>query len=213
MRAVTKTKLCAVLWLAVGTVGRGAEPGAISPQQSRVLEAANALLASAEVSYVYGGGKLGNANACAECNRCLKEKAPVPTQRLIQCPACDGCSLDCSHFVELVYDLAGLKTEYLTTKDMQDLSSVQLLKRARLVPVEVGIKGAEPGDLLVYSSHVVILEALRERGRGDVIHVTSGKDLKGPGQGIQRERMVELGHFRGPIRRVLRHSKAHGPKG
>lgn len=187
-----------------------AAPQTRAAQQSRILEAAAALLDNAEVSYVYGGGTLGNTQACDQCNACLREKSPAPQRRQAECPVCDSCSLDCSHFVELVYDLAGLKTVYLTTKDMRELTSEQLLKRAKLVPVPRGIVDAEPGDLLVYPTHVVILEALRGKGRGDVIHVTSGLDIKGPGQGIQRERMVELTHFRGPLRRVLRHIKTNG---
>ena len=174
-------------------------------QQARILEAAGALLDSADVSYVYGGAQLGNQDACKECNVCLREKSPAPKERQAKCPACARCSMDCSHFVELVYDLAGLKTNYLTTIDMGGLSSKELAHRANLREVQGALKNAEVGDLLVYRGHVVILEALHGKGRGDVIHATSGKDNKGPGQGIQRERMADLAYFRGALVKVLRH--------
>jgi hypothetical protein len=63
-----------------------------------------------------------------------------------------------------------------------------------------------PGDLLVYKGHVVLLEKLHKQGRADIIHATGGRDLKGPGLGVQRERMVEVDGFRGPLLRVLRHT-------
>jgi hypothetical protein len=65
--------------------------------------------------------------------------------------------------------------------------------------------------MLVYDGHVVILERIHpalKKGdgiRGDVIHATGGRDIKLPGQGIQRERFVEIAHLRGSLRRILRH--------
>jgi len=82
-----------------------------------------------------------------------------------------------------------------------------LERRYGLLPVGQSSRDSMPGDLLVYQGHVVILEELHDKGTGDVIHATGGKDLKGPGQGIQRQRFVQLDHFRGPLLRVLRHKR------
>ncbi|MND02254.1 hypothetical protein D3C83_215650 [compost metagenome] len=38
------------------------------------------------------------------------------------------------------------------------------------------------------------------------MHATGGKDIRRPGEGIQRERFINLATFRGPLRRILRHA-------
>jgi hypothetical protein len=79
------------------------------------------------------------------------------------------------------------------------------LERYHLRDIGARVQRALPGDLLVYEGHVVLLERRLPQGRGDIIHVTSGRDLKGPGLGLQRERNVPLSGFRGPLQRILRH--------
>ena len=70
---------------------------------------------------------------------------------------------------------------------------------------------AIPGDLLVYKGHVVMLERRHGQGKGDIIHATGGRDIREPGQGIQRERWADLGRFRGPLLRILRHNALAAP--
>lgn len=183
----------------------------LRPLASRILAVADHLLEEAQVSYVYGGSKLGDGAACQQCNTCLEKKNPRPSLRLRVCPPCADCSLDCSHFTELVFNKAGAPYPYLPTASMLELSSEALRQRYQLLDLGSNAYGAGPGDLLVYDGHVVILERLHpalQKGdglRGDVIHATGGRDIKLPGQGIQRERFVEIAHLRGPLRRVLRH--------
>jgi hypothetical protein len=59
--------------------------------------------------------------------------------------------------------------------------------------------------MLVYHGHVVIVEAVHDRDSADIIHATGGKDIKEPGQGIQRERFVRMSSFRGELLKVIRH--------
>ncbi len=191
--------------------GAGESVKAESGLQSRLLDVADQLLEEAQVSYVYGGSKLGDGQACERCNSCLATKSPDPKSRIKQCPACRDCSLDCSHFTELVFARAGAPYPYLATEGMRELSSATLRRRYNLLDLGRDVYAAGPGDLLVYDGHVVLLERIHARQgrdgvlRGDVIHATGGRDIKLPGQGIQRERYVEIAHMRGPVRRILRH--------
>jgi hypothetical protein len=180
-----------------------------------LVETADSWLEAAEVSYVYGGHTVGTKADCTACQTCLSDKQPTPKQRFSKCPACQKCSLDCSHFLQTVFTQVGLPFPYVDTKTMLALTAEDLKRRYGLVVISDGAGGigeAMPGDLLVYDGHVVMMERLRAKvaglpeRRGDIVHATGGKDVKGPGEGIQRERFVELTNFRGPLRRILRHS-------
>jgi hypothetical protein len=173
--------------------------------QERIRQAGDDMLENLEVSYVYGGSKVGDVGTCDDCNSCLEKKRPAPKLRFKECPSCHHCSLDCSHFVQLVFERAGLGFPYLTSTQMLDLNSEALLKKYNLRAIEFRPDDLVIGDLLVYRGHVVIVERLHEAGIADIIHATGGKDIKEPGQGIQRERFVRVSNFRGPLLRILRH--------
>ena len=181
--------------------------------QKMLLRVAANLLDEAVVSYVYGGYQVGDSDDCAQCNRCLEAKSPEPKKRLGACPVCQKCSLDCSHFTELVFRRAGLQYPYLATQSMVTLDAVTLQRKYELLDLGTQLDRSSTGDLLVYDGHVVILERRREPQpgqaifRGDIVHATGGKDIRNPGEGIQRERFIDLAHFRGPIRRILRHAR------
>lgn len=199
--------MAAVSWLILGMLSAGPASGK-SPET--LLSTAAQLLELAQISYVYGGSRLGDGETCNQCNICLETEKPDPKKRLLACPVCSGCSLDCSHFTELVYRLSGIPYPYLDTKLMIGLSAERLKKNYSLVDLGTRIELARPGDLLVYDGHVVMLEKVtgstKNVLRGDIVHATGGRDIKLPGQGIQRERFVELAHYRGMLRRILRHS-------
>ncbi|MEN9833999.1 MAG: hypothetical protein RL011_192 [Pseudomonadota bacterium] len=202
----------------------GAKPTADELRQSLVNAAAH-LLDEAQVSYVYGGRQVGDSSACNACNDCLTSRHPAARARLKECPVCSDCSIDCSHFTALVYTSAGIPYPYIETARMLSLSSDALRQRYHLVDLGEDPARAEPGDLLVYDGHVVLLERLyplqvaaRVRGgeavfgqgpiiRGDIVHATGGGPIRRPGEGIQRQRFVDLGRFRGVLRRILRHTE------
>ncbi|RZA22485.1 MAG: hypothetical protein EOP10_15340 [Proteobacteria bacterium] len=177
----------------------------VLPKRDQVLKKAQHLLDTWTISYVYGGNKLSDPKTCQACNACLDLHKSDPKERLSDCPVCNDCSLDCSHYTFEVFKQAGLHATYLTTALMNDLPPDELAKKYNLLDIGRRIDRAMPGDLLVYNGHVVLLEKKGKDGRGDVIHVTSGRDLRGPGHGIQRERQAMLASFRGPVLRILRH--------
>lgn len=184
----------------------------LSAPQKEVLAVAGRLLDEAQVSYVYGGYQLGDAEACKTCNTCLEAAKPKPKERLVKCPVCKQCSLDCSHFTELVYREAGFPYPYIETASMLRASAETLRRNYHLVDLGLAVDRMQPGDLLVYDGHVVMLEkrhapvAGSAAWRGDIVHATGGKDIRAPGEGIQRERFVDVTTFRGPLRRILRHA-------
>ncbi|MBC7661022.1 MAG: hypothetical protein H7249_15095 [Chitinophagaceae bacterium] len=177
----------------------------VLPKRDQVLKKANDLLEHWSISYVYGGATLGDPRNCEACNQCLDQKKSTPNTRLTDCPVCTSCSLDCSHYTYEVFKQAGLGATYLTTSLMNTLPASELAGRYNLLDIGPVLARAMPGDLLVYEGHVVLLEKKYTDGRGDVIHVTSGRELRGPGNGIQRERRAEISRFHGPVLRILRH--------
>lgn len=177
----------------------------VLPKRDQVLKKAQTLLDTWNISYVYGGNKLGDVKACNSCNACLDFHQSLPSERFSDCPVCEECSLDCSHYTFEVFKQAGLDATYLTTASMNGLPAKDLAKKYHLLDIGPSIDRAMPGDLIVYKGHVVLLEKKAKDGRGDIIHTTSGRHLRGPGNGIQRERSVHLASFRGPVLRVLRH--------
>jgi hypothetical protein len=179
--------------------------GELSRYQQALRLAGEDMLENLEVSYVYGGNKVGDSQTCDTCNRCLESKRPAPKERFKLCSVCTGCSLDCSHFVQLVFNRANLGFPYLTSTQMLDLDASALLNKYNLRPVSISADGLLAGDLLVYRGHVVIVETVHSSESADIVHATGGKDIRLPGQGIQRERFVRVGHFRGELLRVLRH--------
>lgn len=205
--------MLAILLLVVTEAGEAATP---AEARTALLAAASKLLDEAQISYVYGGYQVGDSNDCKLCNDCLTTKSPTPKARLKLCPSCARCSLDCSHFAELVHREAGVPYPYLDTSLMLSLSASALKSRYGLVDLGPALAKVEAGDLLVYDGHVVVLERAHAyvpdlpRYRGDVVHATGGKDIKRPGEGIQRERFVDLETFRGPLRRILRHAALAG---
>lgn len=181
---------------------------ALTENQLQVVARANEILDYSDVTYIMGGSSTGSVEECYMCIQCLKQKKPSGKSiyKAMACPICKDCSLDCSHFTQLVYRRAGMPTPYLTTKQMLGFSERRLAKDYHLFVVPLH-EPPEVGDLLVYRGHVVILERPRLQGRGDIVHATGGKVIKDPGQGIQRERNIVLSSFRGPLLRILRHKK------
>jgi cell wall-associated NlpC family hydrolase len=170
----------------------------------KFIEEAHRLVEESEVSYVYGGSQYADGKTCHECNHCLAQRSPSSSMRLLTCPVCQQCSIDCSHFTQLVFRNVGIDVSYLTTQQMLTLPKDHLKKNFHWI--DVSVQHAAPGDLLVYKGHVVILTS-RMGPKGDIVHATGGKDIKLPGQGIQRERQIFWANFRGPLLRVLRHQK------
>jgi len=179
------------------------------PLRQKVIDTADQWLESYAISYAWGGSQIGDLELCQQCNECIEQKKPEPKKQLAACQICQKCSLDCSHFISLVYRDVGLSAPYLTTTLMRTAKDDELEKRFSWISLGRRIERILPGDLLVYVGHVVMVTGLQAPGLGDVIHVTAGLQVRGPGQGIQRERSVLFDSFRGPLQRILRHKDLH----
>jgi NlpC/P60 family len=175
--------------------------------QDKIKMAGDDMLENLEVSYVYGGANIGDGKSCEACNQCLEDRQPAPKLRFKECSVCSHCSIDCSHFTQLVFAKAGLAFPYITTAQMLELSIETLEKRFHLRSLGNSVGQIIPGDMLVYRGHVAIVESIHGPDSADIIHATGGKDIRVPGQGIQRERFVRMSSFRGDLLRVVRHAR------
>ncbi len=189
-------------------MGSGVAVGSdLSNYQMKLRQAGVDMLENLEVSYVFGGASLGDDKACDLCNDCLEKLQPSPKLRFKECPVCNKCSIDCSHFTQMVFARAGLPFPYITTTQILEMDPAKLENNYHLSSLGTNIGQIIPGDMLVYRGHVVIVESIHSLDSGDIVHATGGKDIKVPGQGIQRERFVQLSSFRGDLLKVVRHSK------
>ncbi len=179
----------------------------LSNYQDKLRAAGANMLENLEVSYVYGGAKLGDEKTCDLCNECLDTKKPSPKLRFKNCPVCSQCSIDCSHFAQIVFARAGLDFPYITTTQILELAPEVLEKKYKLRLLGTNVQQIIPGDMLIYRGHVTIVESVLASDSGDIIHATGGKDIRLPGQGIQRERFVRFSTFRGDLLNIVRHSK------
>lgn len=174
--------------------------------QRKVLSTAEFVLQKLGVSYQYGGNSVRSMQDCYDCLECTnRQKKPLVSR---ECTTCKYCSLDCSHFVQFIYQKSGLNFPYITSKGMLETSSLKLQKNYHLIHMGRFISQAQEADLLVFSGHVVLLESLNSNGKATIIHATRGQDIKGAGLGIQRVRNIHLNRYFGkPVRRVLRHEQ------
>ncbi|MBF0441671.1 MAG: hypothetical protein HQK54_07175 [Oligoflexales bacterium] len=203
-----------LLFLMVGSCGFAYGLSELSQNnlRSSIVVAADFILENYDVSYVYGGSRLAGQDDCDKCVSCASSAKGDFKKSLGNCQACRRCSLDCSHFINLVYKVAGLEYPYIPTGAMINLSRMELRKKYHFIEIGDNPFDARPGDLLVYHGHVVLLEKLHKDGFGDIIHATSGLNgqLRGPGLGVQRARRVNIGEFRGRLVKILRHEDVAG---
>ena len=90
---------------------------------------------------------------------------------------------------------------------MTRLPAETLRNRYGWIDIGRSVNRVMPADLLVYNGHVVLVERVLASGTGQVIHSTSGGVIKRPGEGIQRQTMVNFEDFKGPLLKILRHQK------
>ena len=214
MRLGLALSCCAVL-LASVNAPKTNNQHSFTVYRQRVTAMVAQMMRNYAITYVYGGKQVKSAAACSACVRCLAAASVQQGERQTQagtapiksCAACAQCSLDCSNFIHQVFTQVGLAMPYLTTKQMLQLSPHSLQKTWHLVTMPRQLRLIRPLDLLVYKGHVVMVEAVSSKGRGTIVHVTAGRELRGPGVALQRERQVQFAHFRGPLLRILRHRR------
>ena len=211
MRLVLALSCCVVLLASASQT----TPRSFQAYHQRVAAMVAQMMRNYAITYVYGGKQVKSVAACTACVQCLatagKRQASLTSAaekaQIKNCAACAQCSLDCSNFIHQVFNQVGLAMPYLTTKQMLQLSPRSLQKTWHLVTMPQQLRLIRPLDLLVYKGHVVMVETVDSKGRGTIVHVTAGRELRGPGVALQRERQVEFAHFRGPLLRILRHRR------
>lgn len=159
------------------------------------------------VPYIWGGGNIGKKESCEACRKCVQQKGVGLKSRLTRCAPCQSCGIDCSHFVNTVYNQVGLEFPYASTAELRRLRPEDIVGHYNLLDMGKDLRVVQPGDLLVYRNHVIMAIALRGQGRGDFIHATRfDGGLKQIG-GIKLERDRLLSTYRGKLMRILRHRK------
>ena len=130
---------------------------------------------------------------CESCTKCLNAKKPSKAKKVEACPQCQKCGLDCSHFILHVFKNSGLDTSYLTTAAMRTFLGRNFSDLYNLIDLGSSETRVMSGDLAVYPGHVVLVtKVYPETLKADIIHVTSGKDIKNAGEAVQSEKGISL---------------------
>jgi cell wall-associated NlpC family hydrolase len=172
--------------------------------QDKLVGLAKEYASLAHVPYVWGGGNIGKVSSCDECRTCIETKKYSIKNRLRKCKACQSCGIDCSHFVNRVFNQVGLEYPYAATAEMKRARPEELATEYNLLHMGKDIRAAQPGDLLVYKNHVVLLASIDDKGYGEIIHAT--RFIKGrKSGGIAWDKQKRLATYRGKLQRILRH--------
>jgi cell wall-associated NlpC family hydrolase len=157
------------------------------------------------VPYVWGGNALGDASTCGECRKCIMGKRRLSVERRAKvCSACRQCGVDCSHFVNRVYEAAGLAYPYVSTKPLTRMRPEDIKRKFGLVSIGRDLRLARPGDILLHERHVTMLLRLIDAGHADILHVSRSTRRHGAG-GVEIVRNADVLHFRGKLVRIFRH--------
>jgi hypothetical protein len=188
-------------------------PGASSAAQSvffqdKLIALAKYYAGLVHVPYIWGGGRIGSVTQCEDCRLCVQKNSIPLTDRLDRCTACRQCGMDCSHFVYKMYQDAGLDYNYASSRELSRQTPSGLLKHYNMVDIGNDLTLAQPGDLLVYKKHIMMLLRVISPRRGDFIHVTRfGRGDSHKLGGIRFEKDRDLERFRGSLVRILRHKR------
>jgi hypothetical protein len=160
------------------------------------------------IPYVWGGNAIGSKDICLACQKCIIKKKPSVAKRLQRCAPCRECGMDCSHFVNRIYEDAGLSFPYATSRELARQSRSALFSLYSLIDIGKDLRHAQPGDILVYKHHIVMLTNVIDSNFGDFIHITRFKGQSRPKVGgFKWVKNFNLHKFRGKLIRILRHKQ------
>lgn len=143
--------------------------------ERKLLRSIDEMAQRTHVVYVWGGRAIGTRETCDRCRACVKRKNVPSKKRFERCGYCRECGVDCSNLVNLIYRSAGLGYDWASTSMLWSRTSLEILRDFSLVDLGEDISQARPGDLLLYTGHVVMMASgVREDGTGDIIHSQSG---------------------------------------
>jgi len=176
--------------------------------QDRLLTLADYYMNMTYVPYIWGGGSIGDKDVCLACRSCVLQNK-VPLQRRLQsCSACRRCGMDCSHFVYRLYQEAGLNYAYASSWELSRQNGKGLLKHYNLIDIGRDLALAQPGDLLIFRKHIMMLSGVISPSRGDFVHITRFR----PGDasklgGFRWDKDKDILNYRGKLVRILRHKR------
>ncbi len=183
-------------------------------RRQRLMDVAARMGEATYIPYVWGGRAIGNADTCNACRSCIASKPKLPiARRRAACEPCRSCGIDCSHFVNKIYNEAGLSFPYAATAALRRLPQAKLKEKYSLVDIGPQLTKAQPGDLLLMRRHIVMLLKMRTGKRGDILHVSRSVKKGGRSKigGVEVREDVDLTRFHGKIVKILRHRDLDAP--
>ena len=190
-------------------------PETPAPAFQRLMASVNRLQTKSYVPYVFGGNAIGSPSVCQACSECImarKLPANSSSARSVHCGACRSCGIDCSNFVNRVFDDADMGYRFADTSTLRGVEDMNLEARFGFVNVGNHIEDARAGDVLLQSNHVIILLAVDPVHHTiDYIHSSRGT-RRSPVGGIERVRGADMFKSARHIEKILRHRELIQPE-
>ncbi len=180
--------------------------------QRRLIQLALEHVELTHVPYVWGGARIGSMDECVACRQCVRRNNIALEERSRLCKECRKCGMDCSHFVHSVYANAGLDYPYASSRELAKQTSPGIFRNYNLVDLGRNLQRLQPGDLVVYPRHIVMVTRVTGLGRADIVHISRYR--QGPERhvgGFRLDQDVDLDAYRGGFVRVLRHRRLIDP--
>lgn len=190
-------------------------PETPAPAFQRLMAAVSRLQTKSFVPYVFGGNAIGSPRVCQACSECVmarKLPANSSSARTLHCEACRRCGLDCSNFVNRVFDDADMGYRFADTSTLRGLEDMNLEARLGFVNMGNHIEDARAGDVLLQKNHVILLLAIDHvHHTVDYIHASRGS-RRTPVGGIERVRAADMFKVTRHVEKILRHRELIQPE-
>lgn len=191
------------------------QPEAPQPSFQRLMAAVHRLQTKSYVPYVFGGNAIGTPQICQACSECIMARrlpANSSSARSVSCGACRSCGIDCSNFVNRVFDDADMGYRFADTSTLRGVEDMNLEARFGFVNIGNHIEDARPGDVLLQTNHVILLLAVDPVHRTvDYIHASRGS-RRTPVGGIERVRGADMFKTSRHVEKILRHRELIQPE-
>lgn len=190
-------------------------PASPAPALERLMAVANYLQTKSYVPYVFGGNSIGSVGVCQACSECVMAKrlpANSSSARSANCGACRSCGIDCSNFVNRVFDEAQMGYRFADTSTLLGTVDSNLESRFGFVNVGNHLDDARPGDVLLQSNHVMLVLSVDQvQHTIDYIHASRGS-RRTPVGGIERVRSANMFKIGRSLEKILRHRELIQPE-
>lgn len=191
------------------------QPEAPAPAFQRLMASVDQLQTKSYVPYVFGGNAIGSPSACQACSECImarKLPATSSSARSVHCGACRSCGIDCSNFVNRVFDNADMGYQFADTSTLRGVEDMNLESRFGFINVGNHMEEARAGDVLLQPNHVILLLAVDSVHHTiDYIHASRGT-RRTPLGGIERVRGADMFKTARHVEKILRHRELIQPE-